>query len=109
MVDDPHSSELAQTLFTESQDAVFIVDGDQRKLLDANRAAQKFMGLNHHDLLAARFDHIFQWQDNNYAQFADVSQDAREAPPYRPAVLHTRKAGLMPVHASVIPLPGTKT
>jgi len=105
---DTQAGELIQGLFTESQDPVFIVDGDHRKLLDANRAAQKWTGLNHQDLLAARFDQLLQFQENGYHPGTD-GQETREGATYRSAVLHSRKAGPMPVQASVVPLPGSKT
>jgi PAS domain S-box-containing protein len=105
---DSHSPELAQILFQDSQDAVFVVDHDQRKLIDANRAAQKFTGLNHQDLLNVRFDQIFQWQENGYSRIAEATPDKKEPLSYRAAVLHSRKGGSIPVQASVIPLPGTK-
>jgi signal transduction histidine kinase len=103
------SQELNQTWFTESLDAMIIVDQDQRKILDANKLAMEWTGLNYQDMLNTKFDNLVHWQ-----QSLDIVQDAsrgvvsRPVTP-RPAILTLKSKRFMPVEGAQIPLMGTRT
>jgi PAS domain-containing protein len=54
---------LAQALFEESADALFLLDASAENVLDANGAAQRLSGLPLRDLLASSVSELFQFDD----------------------------------------------
>jgi PAS domain S-box-containing protein len=109
MESDLPAEQLARTLFEDGQDALFVVDADLRKIIQANRVAQDWTGLNLQDLLAIRFDQLIRWQADDQTRLADASYDPAKAPSPHRALLRTREQRAVPVNVTLIPLPGSKT
>jgi PAS domain S-box-containing protein len=53
-------ADLAETLFEESGDALFLFDPDSEQLLDVNSTAQRLTGMSGPHLLSFRVDYLFR-------------------------------------------------
>ncbi|MBN9517675.1 PAS domain S-box protein, partial [bacterium] len=65
---DSDPAELAQTLFEEIGDAVFIVEPGTDRLLDVNPMAQRLTGLRRDELLLLGVDQVFRADDDGLAR-----------------------------------------
>src|SRR5450631_3021180 len=62
-MDSYNKAELAQTLFEEAGDALFLIDPDTEHILDVNPMAQRLCGFTRKELLHMQASYLFRSED----------------------------------------------